>query len=151
MQYAPARTLQHLALALLVAGTGLALAQDEQAVTQTVLDWQERFNEGDAQGVADLYADDMIWIVTSGAVHTDEAGVLAQVNGLLEAGYDTVDIEVTDALVGQDLATTMGTWVFSGPNVPDYPGHYIAVVRLEDGEWRTVRHVSYLVAPPEAE
>lgn len=82
-----------LALALV---TTVAVAQNEDAVRDATVQWQERYNAGDATGIADLYTEDLRWIVLSGTTHTDHEGVLAQVNGLFEAGYDTIQIVVDD-------------------------------------------------------
>lgn len=134
-------------LALLLAPAS-ALAQGDEAIVDVVMQWQERYNAGDPEGIAELYTDDLRWIVTSGITHTNHDGVVAQVRGLMDAGFDAIVIVVEDVLVMGDMAATMGAWVFTGPGVPDYAGHFTSTLVREDGVWRTARHASFVIPPP---
>lgn len=134
-------------LALLLAPT-FAFAQAEGDAAAAVLQWQERFNAGDPDGVAALYIDDLRWILTSGATLTSRAEIVAVVQSLLDTGFDAITIVVEDVLVLGEVAATSGTYVFTGPGLPDYPGNFTSTLVREGGVWRTAYHVSFVIPPP---
>ena len=137
-----------LATLTLLLAPALALAQGDEAVVDAIMQWQVQFNEGDAEGIAAIYTEDLRWILTSGITLTNHEGIVAQVQGIMDTGYDVIDVAIDDVLVVGDMAAAMGTYLFTGPEVPDYPGHFTVTLVREDGVWLTARHASFVIPPP---
>ncbi len=130
---------------LLLASTAFAQGMCETAAQ----DWEDRFNAGDAAGVAALYTDDGMLRHANGVVDWGSEELLAFAQDSVEAGFT---IEVTeDSLerVAEGAMVGLGTFVLFGPDdEPIVGGDYIVVYVVQDGTCLYHRHFS-AADPPE--
>jgi uncharacterized protein (TIGR02246 family) len=117
--------------------------------------WAELFNEGDFQGVADLYTEDAIVVNFDGRADEGREAIHEGLAQPLPEPLDQGTIAVTteEAEVFGDTAYGMGEYVLSAPDGSVMmQGTYVAISKLVDGEWKMHRHVVNMLMPePEAD
>lgn len=122
---------------------GLASAQDARARFLELTDqWAASYNDGDAAGVAALYAEDAVFINTSGLTFTGSGAIGAYIQALLQAGLVHFEAESFDIGVDSVLGYNYGSYAFQHESGAVIRGHFMTVNGLVDGEWKILRHIS---------
>lgn len=126
---------------------------DSASVGEINKTWGAAYNAGDADGVANLYADDAVVtppgvaaLVGRGAIRDFIASDIA---GAQAAGLTMNLIAGTDMGVTPDLAYDTGTFTVtdaSGATVDS--GSYVSVAKKKDGKWLLVRDIWNSDRPP---
>jgi len=143
-----------------VADTGAAAAADAApmddgaALDELTEYFVTHYNMHHAGMVAELYADDAVFLATDGSVREGKAAIEAAMEEGM-AAQPTLALNVDDRIITGDAAVSRGTWaVEQTPEGADAPvtldGHYLTVQAKIDGEWKTtVVITNYDEAPPE--
>jgi uncharacterized protein (TIGR02246 family) len=132
---------------------GLVVAQqgNQEALEEIAQQWQERYNAGDGEGVAELYTQDAILYAPDGTVHEGRDGIWEEVQGLIDAGFTQVSIEPpTDVEVLDGIAYYINRYTFmdaEGEVVSE--GYAMVIYTRENAEWRIRRHIANMVLPEE--
>ena len=141
--------------ALAVAFMTFAHAQgDEQALRDLATQWQELYNAGDDQGVADLYTDDAVFLGNDGQVYEGHDAIISYLEAPLPMppGEGTIQVDATEVQSFGDVGHGMGTYAFTAEDGTEMMrGNWMTLSRLVDGEWRIYRHASNFVPPAPAE
>ncbi len=112
------------------------------------------YNMGHADMVAELYAEDAVFLAADGAVHDGRPAILASLETAM-ASDPTLSLDVADRVIIGDDAVSHGVWGMEmtpegapGPLALD--GHFMTVSRKENGEWKTAAVITnYHAVPPE--
>jgi uncharacterized protein (TIGR02246 family) len=120
---------------------------DDDTITALL---EERYaavlNQGDADGYARLYSDDVLW----GAPNLPDARSPAEIRALLAKMLGKVRqhlaVHVDDVIVHGDLAVATAMAEGTAARMPDGDPQPIAiralwVLRREEGEWKIIRQV----------
>ena len=138
-------------LALLPTGPTLAQdrmnAQDEQAIEEQLWEYETRFNEGDAAGVAELFAEDVVYYDPLGRVHEGRDAVQQLYQGNLDAGFTEMSIELIEIEVLNDTAYDIARYTITTVEGETFEGYHLAILARENGEWRVQRTVVNTVVP----
>lgn len=124
-------------IALFVVSTlffGFVSAQQNDEAVRGVV--QHLFNEGDFEGVAELYTEDAVLYGADGTVYAGRDVIRASFQNLSGFGFE-VTIEISEANVVNDTAYLIGRWTTTNLEA-DFAmqGYFMGILTREDGEWR---------------
>lgn len=133
------RNLSLAALLSIVALAGCApppAAQNSPELAARADAWAERYNDGDLEGVADLYAEDARLLPPNAEMVQGRAAIKKDFQAMMDAGL-TGALETVEAMVAGDLGYRVGTYTLTKPDgsIAD-KGKYIESWRRIDGEWK---------------
>lgn len=134
-------------LALLGPLSGQALAGGEDAIEGRLQQYEARFNRGDAEAVADLFATDVVYYDPTGQVHEGRAAVRTYYRGNLDAGFSDMTIETIEVGVVEDTAYDIARYTIRDPGGEPLTGYHLAILEKEDGEWLVQRTLVNAVMP----
>ena len=130
-------------------------AADEAAIKADPIAWMEAYNAGDADGVANLYAEDAVLMPPGVPAITGRAAIkdfIASDSAAVKAaGLSFKIAEPTGVGISGDLGWASGTYAVadaSGATVES--GKYLAVHRRSNGSWKLIRDTWNSDAPPAA-
>jgi uncharacterized protein (TIGR02246 family) len=130
-------------VAMVVGMAGLSAVSAQESIDPVVTQWQDRFNAGDAAGVADLYTPDGVLRHASAEVDRGHEEIEAWAAESIAAGltftvtpteWEELSDTVASGLASWSAATADGTVVAAG--------EIIGVYTWVDGEWKIHRHFS---------
>jgi uncharacterized protein (TIGR02246 family) len=115
--------------------------------------WETRFNEGNANMVADLYTEDaMVSFSQGGPVH-GRAAIAEALAALMEQNPSQIDInDLVTMPMGDGWALDGGWYQMTAPESGDpiqFGGYFQLVRQAEDGSWQIHWAVSNYWPPPE--
>lgn len=140
------------ALVALSAGFVIAEPHDVEAIEGRLQQYEDRFNEGDAEAVAELYSEDVIYYGPLGKVFEGRDAVRQRYQGSLAAGFSDMAIDVIEIRVLDDVAYDVARYTISSPAGEPLTGYHLGVLEKEDGEWLVQRTLVNVVMPqPPAE
>ncbi len=132
-----------------------AEADASQALRDLGHRWAELYNEGDFQGVADLYTEDAIVVNFDGRADEGRQAIYEGLAQPLPEPLDegSIDVRTEEAEIVGDTGYGMGTYVLTAPDGSIMmQGTFVTIDKLVDGEWKMHRHVTNMLMPePEAE
>ncbi len=107
--------------------------------------WNETFNRGDAEGLANLYTDNGIVLPHTHAVVKGSSAIRDFWSGMIAAGIRDHGIEVVDAEQSGDIAFFSGKWWAEGANEDGKPQRFEGTIvsifkKQENGDWKTCLH-----------
>lgn len=138
------RILNTLTLATLLASSTLAPAADVQPgadeAARTASEWAHRFNSGDAQALAGLYADDAVLMPPTDETLFSRDSIAAYWKKSL-AGLANYDVQIVDAQAKGGLLYVAGVWSYerdAGNGRREVVGGNVLRVmeRQGDGSWK---------------
>jgi ketosteroid isomerase-like protein len=128
-------------------------AADEAALRAAAPVWFDRYNKGDAQGVADLYADDGVILAPGTAAAVGKDAILAflqkDIAGTKAAGMSDDNGDITGAGASGDLGWVTGIWYLidsKGKRVET--GKYLTLYRRTATGWQIIRDTWNSDMPP---
>jgi uncharacterized protein (TIGR02246 family) len=126
-------------------GTGNTAA-DATAIKGESLVWFEKYNAGDAAGVAALYAEDAFLMAPGAPAIVGRAAIQEAIASDIAksraAGVAFKADEVTDIGVAGDLAWITGTFsVTDASGAVVDKGKYVTVYRRANGKWPIIRDI----------
>jgi uncharacterized protein (TIGR02246 family) len=129
---------------------GLVVAQQEnqEALEDVAQQWQERYNEGDVEGVVELYTQDAIFYAPDGTVHEGRDAIREEVQSFIDAGFTQISIDPPETEVLNDTAYGINSYTFmdaEGEVVSE--GYVMVIFTRENDEWRIHRHIANMVMP----
>lgn len=142
---------------LLTAGacapTAADTSADEARLRTDAPVWFDLYNRGDADGVANLYAEDGIIMPPGSAALVGRAAIreflVNDIAGSSAAGVRTNSGEITGVGVSGDLAWVSGTFsVTDSAGATIDNGKYVSVYRRTDSGWELIRDVWNLDSAP---
>lgn len=136
-----------LALVALTPGPVMAGSQDEEEIEGRLQQYEERFNRGDAEAVADLYSHDVIYYGPLGQVFEGRDAVEERYRASLAAGFSDMTIEVIEISVHDDIAYDLARYTISTPAGEPLTGYHLGVLEKEDGQWLVQRTLVNVVMP----
>lgn len=135
--------------ALIVLSRGLAIAepQDVEAIENRLQQYEDRFNQGDAEAVAELYSEDVIYYGPLGQVFEGRDAVRQRYQGSLAAGFSDMTIDVIEIRVLDDIAYDVARYTISSPAGEPLTGYHLGVLEKKDAEWLVQRTLVNVVMP----
>lgn len=143
---------------LFVAGAGFSLVavssspvlagpQDVASIESRLEQYEIRFNQGDAEAVAELYSEDVVYYGPLGRVFQGRDAVQERYQGSLAAGFSDMKIDVIEIRVVDDIAYDLARYTISSPAGEPLTGYHLGVLEKEDGEWLVQRTLVNVVMP----
>lgn len=134
-------------------------AADEAKLQADALAWFDLYNKGDADGTANLYADDAIMMPPGAPASKGRAAIreflAADIAASKAAGISLKNAAITGVGINGDAGWISGTYVVvdaSGATVD--AGNYLSVHRRTNGAWPYIRDIwnsdRAAAAPPPA-
>ncbi len=121
-------------------------AADVAAIKAEAPVWFTKYNAGDADGVAGLYAEDAVVLAPGTAAVAGRAAIrgliASDIAKTTAGGFTLTGDEVTDAGVSGDMAWATGTFSVtdsSGATVDR--GKYVTIYRRAEGKWPIIRDI----------
>jgi uncharacterized protein (TIGR02246 family) len=111
---------------------------------------QDAFHKGDAETIAQAYADDAEWYVPEARVIKGRRAIAAAWKANVGSGGNHLRIEVGEVEQSGDRAHEVGRFTISAPDGAVLSaGKYIVIwARQPDGEWKTRRDIFNWDVPP---
>ncbi|WP_171060607.1 SgcJ/EcaC family oxidoreductase [Poseidonocella sp. HB161398] len=128
-----------LAAVLALPATGDDMPADVEALSAA---WDAAFNQGDADAVAAMYAEDARVVAGDGTVRDGRAEIRALFQGFMDSGFGQHAIAVSQVKGTDDLVFMTGDWSGVGGDGNAYGGKIVTIhQRQADGSWATVLHM----------
>jgi uncharacterized protein (TIGR02246 family) len=143
------RLLAAVSIALLVSA-GAAQTRASEALLAMPEAWHARYNAGDLDGLAALYAPDATTLAPDLPPVQGREAIAAVAQGYIDAGAVRIDVQPSEAFqTGPDAGWGVGAFeLFSAEGDSVGAGSYLIVYRLVDGAWRIHRHMWNSDLPP---
>ena len=114
----------------------------QEAVARTNAAFTERFNKGDAQGVATLYTVDGQAFPPGSDVVSGRRAIESFWTAVMDMGVAAAELVTSEVTESGDIAVETGNYrLFAADNSEIDNGKYLVVRKLEDGEWRLHRDI----------
>ncbi|MFP3943612.1 MAG: YybH family protein [Alphaproteobacteria bacterium] len=124
-----------LALLALLPGQALAGSPEAESIKDRLQQYESRFNQGNAEAVARLFSEDVVYYDPTGQVHRGREAVEQYYRGNLAAGFSDMTIEVIEIRVSEHRAWDIARYTITDPKGEPLAGHHLAILEKEDGEW----------------
>lgn len=135
------------ALAVLLLGPAMADPQDVESIEGRLEQYEDRFNQGDAEAVAELYSEDVVYYGPLGQVFQGRDAVQQRYQSSITAGFSDMQIEVIEIRVLDDIAYDVARYTISSPAGAPLTGYHLGVLEKEDGGWLVQRTLVNVVMP----
>lgn len=140
-----------LALLIVVALPGAALADAKSDIEARAKEWLDKYNAGDAAGVAAMYADAARLLPPMQDEVEGKAKVQEFWQGVMAAGVKGAAFEVLEVHAAGNLATEVGRYVMKGADGQQLDhGKYIVLWKKEKKSWVILRDIWNSSAMPAA-
>jgi uncharacterized protein (TIGR02246 family) len=130
---------------------GCTDAADVKAIRQIAVQWKDRYNSGDAAGVASLYAENADYLTQhyiTGIIH-GRATIQAYVQRGVDAHYHIDSIQILSMGCSSNIAYTVGRYESTTAGQKAM-GVNLVVVRKMNGRWYIVAHEAAVPDPATA-
>lgn len=137
-------------LAGLVPVSANADAAAEAAIENRLQQYETRFNEGDAEALSRLFAEDVAYYGPLGQVFEGREAVRQRYRGSLEAGFSNMKVEPLDIHVFGRTAYDIARYTITDPGGKPLTGYHLAILEKTDGKWVVQRTLvnAQMPAPP---
>ena len=123
-------------LALMITTVPTTVAADA-GLAATIAAWQEAFNAGDFETVAEHYASDACRMPPNQETVYGTEGVLGALVGAQELGIASVELAVTEDTTSEKMGWGAGTYkTFAEDGSELDSGKWMNVSKMVDGEWK---------------
>lgn len=109
--------------------------------------YEARFNRGDAQAVASLFSEDVIYYGPTGQVHHGREAVQQRYQSNMAAGFSDMTVDVIEIQVFGVTAYDIARYTITDPGGNRLSGYHLALLVKEDGEWSVKRTLVNAVMP----
>lgn len=130
---------------IFAAGVGMALialltgpvqaGPEEEAIENKLQQYEARFNAGDAEAVAKLFAEDAVYYGPLGNVFEGRDAVEERYRRSLEAGFSDMSVEALEIRILEDTAYDVARYTIMSPAGEPLTGYHLAILENEGGEW----------------
>ncbi|KPP98490.1 MAG: ketosteroid isomerase related protein [Rhodobacteraceae bacterium HLUCCA12] len=136
-------------LALIAALSGPSLADPDarEAIESRLQQYEDRFNARDAEALARLFNEDVVYYGPLGTVFEGRDAVEQRYRGSFEAGFRDMRIETIEIDVLGDTAWDIARYTITGPNGDPLEGYHLAILKKVDGDWMVQRTLVNAVMP----
>jgi uncharacterized protein (TIGR02246 family) len=139
------------ALLLVVAFPAVALADAKSQIEARAKEWLDKFNAGDAAGVAAIYADAGRLLPPMQDEVDGKEKIQEFWQGAMAAGVKSAAFEGVEVHGAGDLATEVGRYVMKGADGQQLDhGKYIVLWKKQKGSWVILRDIWNSSAAPAA-
>jgi ketosteroid isomerase-like protein len=119
---------------------GAAFAQDfKSQATAAAARWDAAFNAGDAAGLSKSYTKDAVILPAGGETVTGPAGAEKLFGSFIKGGLKNHKVTVQGGDGEGDSGYVYGRWQVDAGD-KKLAGHWVNVLKREDGQWRTALH-----------
>jgi ketosteroid isomerase-like protein len=129
---------------LVVAGmltAGPAFAQDfKSQAAAAAAQWDAAFNSGDVGKLSQAYTRDAVILPAGGERVTGPEGAEKVFGGFIKGGVKNHKITVQGGDGDDDEGHVYGLWQADAGD-KKLTGHWVNVLRRQDGQWRTALHI----------
>ena len=140
-----------LALLVVVAFPGVALADAKSDIEARVKEWLDKYNAGDAAGVAAVYDDAARLLPPMQDEVEGKAKVQEFWQGVMTAGVKSAALEVVEVHAAGNFATEVGRYVMKGADGQQLDhGKYIVLWKKQKKSWVILRDIWNSSAMPAA-
>jgi uncharacterized protein (TIGR02246 family) len=132
------------ALLVLLAGAGLARAQDSQVhagIEATNQELIAALARGDAAGVAATYTPDAQMFPANSGVVSGRAAIEKLWQEWITAGYTNLTLDTVEVEGFGDTAHEVGTYTMPGKDGKLLDGKYVVIWKRHQGKWRLHRDI----------
>lgn len=128
-------------LALSLAGPEMAAGQqpDSAAIEEQLERYEARFNAGDAEGISNLFREDVVYYDALGGIHEGRDAVRRMYRENLAAGFRDMSVEAVEIEVYGDTAYDIARYMITAPDGERIEGRHLAILTKVDGEWKVER------------
>ena len=137
-----------LVLVPLFAGLVLAEPDEKASIDNRLQQYETRVNAGDAEGVSELFSEDVVYYGPLGRVFEGRDAVAQHYQANMTAGFSDMKIDVIEIEVFGDTAYDVARYTITSPAGKPLTGYHLAVLAKEDGEWIVQRTLVNAVMPP---
>ncbi|MGK7651967.1 YybH family protein [Roseovarius sp. B08] len=104
--------------------------------------WDRAFNQGDADAVAAMYAEDARVVTGDGTVKDGREEIEALFQSFIDSGFGQHSIAVSQVQGTDAMVYMTGDWSGVGGDGKDYGGKVVTIHKRQgDGSWATVLHM----------
>jgi uncharacterized protein (TIGR02246 family) len=104
--------------------------------------FMDRFNQGDAAGMAELYTEEGQVLPPNGDFLTGRPAIQALWQGVMDMGIKEVELEIVEVEGRDDTAFEVSTYKLLDENGQTLDhGKYIVIWKQEDGDWKLHRDI----------
>ena len=125
---------------------------DEAAIRAKTVSWEKAYNEGDAKGIAALYAEDALLLPPSTSGVNGRVAILEfftkDMAGSKAASVVFALNRKTDVGVSGNMGWQSGTYKATVNGTIVDTGKFLSVLRKKDGKWYYIRDTWNADAPP---
>lgn len=140
-----------LAVLIVVALPGIALADPKSEIEARAKEWLDKYNAGDAAGVASMYDDAARLLPPMQDEVEGKMKVQEFWQGVMAAGVKSAAFEVVEVHAGGNLATEVGRYVMKGADGQQLDhGKYIVLWKKQKKSWVILRDIWNSSAMPAA-
>lgn len=122
---------------------GLGFAQEQitiEDIREHAQRWQELYNQGDYESIAELYTEDAVFYGFEAEVHEGRDAIREYMNRPSPGNPENPQIEIEVGEVhplGDDAFIDIGRYTITAQDGAEIiRGNYLGFSRLMDGEWR---------------
>lgn len=136
-----------LALVVSVVSVSLATPGATESIANRLQQYAAHFNRGDADAIAALFSEDVIYYGPTGDVYEGREAVRGYYQGSLEAGFSDMTIEAIEIRVFGDIAYDVARYTISDPGGNTLAGYHLAILAKEGDQWIVQRTLVNAVMP----
>ena len=119
----------------------MVVGQDSKSQVQAAAErWDQSFNKGDAQSLAQNYTPDAVVLPAGGPAIAGQDNIQKFFADVIGKGFNQHKIDVAAVEMKGDVAIAYGRWQAMGPDKKQYQGHWTNVLERQGDQWRTVLH-----------
>jgi ketosteroid isomerase-like protein len=119
----------------------LTLGQDSKSQVQTAAErWDQSFNRGDSQSLAQNYTSDAVILPAGGPTISGQDNIQKFFADVIGKGFGQHKISVQAADMKGDVVIAYGRWEATGPDKKQYQGHWTNIMERQGDQWRTMLH-----------
>ena len=125
------------ALALVASLSAEALAEpdERQAIKDRLQQYEDRFNAKDAEALARLFSEEVVYYGPLGTVFEGRDAVEQRYRRSFAAGFSEMTVETIEIDVLGDTAWDIARYTITSPQGEPVEGYHLAILEKVDGEW----------------
>ena len=124
-------------------------AEVQEAITAVIEKFMAAYNQGDAAGLAALYTEKGQLLPTNSDLISGKSAIQKFWQARMNPGVSSVNLESVEIEVHDETAIEMGVYSVQGKeNQVLDRGKYIAIWKLEKGQWKLHRDMMNSSLPP---
>jgi len=125
----------------------LAGPEERQAIDDRLQQYEDRFNDEDAEALARLFSEDVVYFGPLGQVYEGRNAVEERYRQSFAAGFNDMTVETIEIGILGNTAWDIARYTIMSPNGEPLEGYHLAILEKVDGEWIVQRTLVNAVMP----